>query len=183
MLIFGSGQFAEVMQQHMRCDFTVHRRYATNGEIPFEDAKPQSLIIAIGWGGRRAVYEESWGRGFTPVGWHSNRALINGSVDQSAIIFELNNIQHFAAVGANTVLWAGNHIGHHSIIEDNCTITSHVVISGHCVIGNRSFIGVNATIRDCINIGYDCTIGQGANVVKDTKDGGIYFGNPAKIKE
>ena len=43
-------------------------------------------------------------------------------------------------------------------------------MSGHVVIGERSFIGVNAAFKDFLNIGSDCFITMGANVVKDIPD-------------
>ena len=38
-------------------------------------------------------------------------------------------------------LWSGNHIGHHSVIEDNVFVSSHVVISGGVTIGDGCFLG------------------------------------------
>ena len=43
---------------------------------------------------------------------------------------EDNTIQPYTKIGDNCVLWSGNHIGHHSTIEDHSIITSHACISG-----------------------------------------------------
>ena len=91
-------------------------------------------------------------------------------------IQEFNNIQHYVKIGVNTILWAGNHIGHHSVIGDHCFISSHVTISGHCHIGNNTFIGVNASIGDGITIGDHCTIGAGAIVVDNVPSGRTVVG-------
>ena len=37
------------------------------------------------------------------------------------------------SIGNNTIIWSGNHIGHHSKIGNNCFISSHVVVSGFCI--------------------------------------------------
>jgi acetyltransferase-like isoleucine patch superfamily enzyme len=40
-------------------------------------------------------------------------------------------------------LWSGNYVGHHSIIEDDVFIASHVVVSGGVTIagtGSRTMI-------------------------------------------
>ena len=55
-------------------------------------------------------------------------------------------------IGNNVVLWSGNHIGHNTVIRDNCFIASHVVISGFCEIGENCFLGVNSTVINNITI-------------------------------
>jgi carbonic anhydrase/acetyltransferase-like protein (isoleucine patch superfamily) len=82
-------------------------------------------------------------------------------------------------IGNNVILWSGNHIGHHSIIEDNVFVSSHVVISGHCRIGRNSFLGVNSTLRDGLNLGAYNTLGAGCLIVKDTLDDKIFIGSRA----
>ena len=72
-------------------------------------------------------------------------------------------------------LWSGNHIGHHSIIEDHCFITSQVVISGGCTIGESTFIGVNSTLRDHINIGQANMIGAGCLILADSEDKNVFM--------
>ena len=77
-------------------------------------------------------------------------------------------------------MWSGNHIGHRTVIQDNCFITSHVAIAGSCEIGESCYLGVNSTVNDMIKVGKDCLISSGALINKNTKDGYIYTGNPAK---
>ena len=174
MLIFGNGEFAAVMQAEFNeCDLTVHRRYIKGAENPFEDAKPQHLIIAVGYKHRKAIFNEAVGRGFIPHSWRSEFALVNeiSSVGRGSIIFELNNVQPFSTIGENTVLWSGNHIGHHSRIGSHCFITSHVCIGGGATIGDSCFIGMNATVFDHVTIGNDCVIAAGAVVDRDIPAG------------
>jgi UDP-3-O-[3-hydroxymyristoyl] glucosamine N-acyltransferase len=71
-------------------------------------------------------------------------------------------------------MWSGNHIGHHSIVRDNCFISSHVVISGFVEVGENSFLGVNSTIANNLQIGRDCWIGPGATIVRDTPEATFY---------
>ena len=87
-------------------------------------------------------------------------------------------------IGNNVVLWSGNHIGHHSVIRDNCFISSHVVISGFCDIGENSFIGVNATLANNVTIGRDNWIGPNMTIMKNTEAGALFKTEqpePAKI--
>jgi carbonic anhydrase/acetyltransferase-like protein (isoleucine patch superfamily) len=77
-------------------------------------------------------------------------------------------------------MWSGNHVGHDSVIEDHCFISSHAVIAGNVTIGAYCFIGVNATFRDKIKVAPDCIIGAGALILRDTKTGEVYAGQRTK---
>src|SRR6478609_7869767 len=92
---------------------------------------------------------------------------------------EDNTIQPTVGIGDNVVLWSGNHIGHASVIQDQCFISSHVVVSGHVVVEPYCFLGVNATIRNAIRIATECVIGAGAIIVKNTEPRGVYIGSAA----
>ena len=171
MLIFGNGEFAEVMQTHLNCQLTVHRRYVKKDEQAFEEAIPQKLIIAIGQKHRKAIWGEALKRGFRPSGFVSHMAFIQSNlVQDDCIIFEGNNIQPFAYIMDNTVLWSGNHIGHHAYIGAHSFITSHVCIGGGAIIGDECFIGMNATVFDHVKIGNKCIIAAGAVVDRDIPD-------------
>ena len=82
---------------------------------------------------------------------------------------------NLVTIGDNTVLWSGNHIGHHSKIGDHVFLTSHIVVSGGVKIEPFSFIGVNATLRDHITIGEATLIGGGAIIMRDTKPLSVYI--------
>jgi carbonic anhydrase/acetyltransferase-like protein (isoleucine patch superfamily) len=84
-------------------------------------------------------------------------------------------------LGANVVLWSGNHIGHHSRIGDHCFISSHVVVSGFCDVGPNCFFGVNATLGNNVTIGADCMLGAGAVVVKDVTADTLVRGNVTEL--
>jgi len=92
----------------------------------------------------------------------------------NCFILEDNTIQPFVKIGNNVVLWSGNHVGHHTIIQDHVMVTSHVVISGACVIEPYCFIGVNASIRDETVIARETLIGMGVTILKDTKEFEVY---------
>jgi sugar O-acyltransferase (sialic acid O-acetyltransferase NeuD family) len=99
----------------------------------------------------------------------------------NCFILEDNTIQPFVTIGNNVTLWSGNHIGHDSVIEDHCFVSSHVVVSGHVRIGERSFIGVNATIRNSVTIAPQSLVGAGALIMKNTKPKGVYLADRARL--
>lgn len=53
-------------------------------------------------------------------------------------------------------------------------------ISGETTIGNKNFFGIGSVVLQCIKIGNNTRIGAGSYVMRSTKDGQLYFGNPAK---
>lgn len=74
-------------------------------------------------------------------------------------------------------------VGHDAVIGNYNSIMPAVKISGGVHIGEENFIGVNSVIHQYKSIGNDTTIGAGAVVLRNTKDGNTYVGNPAtKVK-
>ena len=131
---------------------------------------------------RTRLCAESKARGYSLAAYVSPRAFVwrNVTLGEHCFIFENNVVQPFVHVGNNVVMWSGNHIGHHSVIKDNCFVSSHVVISGYCEIGENCFLGLNSCISQNLRVGRDCILGAGAVVVKDAEEGKVYVGNPAK---
>ena len=130
---------------------------------------------------REKIFNEGRKKGYRFLSYISHKCTNYAkSIGENCFIQEDNTLQFFTTIGNNVVLWAGNHIGHHSVIEDNVTITSHVVISGHCTVKKYAYLAVNSTVRDNVTIGEGCTIGMSASVIKNTEDNKVYIGIPAK---
>jgi len=199
LIIFGIGEQAEMAYYYFKNDsnykviaFTVDEKFMDKKIlfdlkiIPFEiiDKKytPEEyeIFIAIGYNKinkiRTEKYLEAKGKGYKIASYISSRASIfTKNIGENCFILEDNTIQPFVSIGNNVTLWSGNHIGHHSVIKDNCFITSHVVVSGGCVIEEFTFIGVNATLRDHITIGKSNVIGAGALILGNTENNKVYM--------
>jgi sugar O-acyltransferase (sialic acid O-acetyltransferase NeuD family) len=195
IVIFGAGEIAELADFYFTHDsafavagFTVDEAYVKQPEfrgrpvVPFErvtDSFPPDrygLFVAVSYSGindlRAAKVAAARSQGYALASYVSSRATAfpGLEVKDNCFILEDNTIQPFARIGANVTLWSGNHIGHHSTIEDDVFIASHVVVSGGVRIGQGSFIGVNVTLRDHVTIGKKCVIGAGALVLEDQPD-------------
>jgi sugar O-acyltransferase (sialic acid O-acetyltransferase NeuD family) len=125
-------------------------------------------------------------KGYKLASYISSKAFVwfNVELGEHCFVFEDNTVQPFVKIGDNVVLWSGNHIGHHSTLQNNCFISSHVVISGYCDVGENTFIGVNASVANNINIGKDNWIGPGMTIMKNTEPGMLFkaeHSEPAKI--
>jgi sugar O-acyltransferase (sialic acid O-acetyltransferase NeuD family) len=134
---------------------------------------------------REKLYNSAKDKGYKLVSYISARAFVwhNVEIGENCFILEDNTLQPFTKVGNNVVMWSGNHLGHRSVIEDHCFITSHVVISGYCNIGHHSFIGVNATLANDLTIAPDNFIALGTTLTKNTEEDGFYIGTPAEKKK
>lgn len=199
--MFGAGQIAEVASWCFDNDspyevvaFTVDREYVAQTSllgrpvVPFDEVADRyssadhAMFVAIAYGrlnqSRTQTVQRVRAAGYRCPNYISSRALIAGAVvpDSNTFVMELNNVQPFARLGSNVWLWAGNHIGHHSVIEDNCFLASHVVVSGSVRVGESSFIGVNATIRDNVTVGARNVIGAGVVILADTEPAQVFIG-------
>ena len=133
---------------------------------------------------REKIYNEGKEKGYKFISYVSSKCTNFASeIGENCFILEDNTLQPFTKIGNNVILWSGNHIGHHSIIEDNVFFTSHVVMSGHCHIKKGAFLGVNSTLRDGTTVGENSIVGMGSVVTKNVPDNEIWIGSPAKKKE
>lgn len=199
IVVFGVGQWAQLAHFYFTHDsphdvvgFTVDREYlgkpAFQGlpAVPFEDVEQHyapdavSMFVPISFKrmnhARAEKVQEAKDKGYNLVSYVSSRATTfpDFSCGENCFILEDNTIQPFVRVGGNVVMWSGNHIGHHTVIEDNVMITSQVVISGACHIEPYSFFGVNATVRDETVIGRETIVGAGTTIMADTKPFSVY---------
>lgn len=132
---------------------------------------------------RAKIYRACKSRGYSmPTFIHHDARIWNkNAIGDNCFIQEFTNIQYKTTVGNNVVMWAGNHVGHHSIIDDHVFYTSHVVQSGHCHIGKYAWLGVNSTIRDFMEIAEGTMLAMDTSVTKNiTEPWGLYRGSPAR---
>jgi sugar O-acyltransferase (sialic acid O-acetyltransferase NeuD family) len=121
---------------------------------------------------RNKQYTRVKSLGYQLVSYISSKAFVwhNCVIGENCFILENNTLQPYTEIGNNVVMWSGNHLGHRSLIKDNCFISSHCVISGYCVIEENCFLGVNSTIENNIVISKDSFIGAGAIIRKNTAE-------------
>ena len=206
IIIFGTGNIAEVAYYYLVNDtncnvisFTTEEAYITNNDtkfdlpvVPFEDLEnhydPKEYLLFAPCSGtnlnryRERIYNAGKQKGYKFYTYISSKAnVFTKDIGENCFILEDNTIQPYTKIGNNCILWSGNHLGHHSIIEDHVFIASHAVISGMCHIKNYCWIGVNVSIRDYIILEEGSVIGMSASVTKNTKGNAIYIGVPAKL--
>jgi sugar O-acyltransferase (sialic acid O-acetyltransferase NeuD family) len=125
---------------------------------------------------RRRLHDRMVAAGYAAASYVSPHAFVAASakIGSHCFVMENNVVQPSVTIGDNVVLWSGNHIGHHSSIEADCFISSHVVVSGFCRIGPRCFLGVNSTFANNVTVGADCWIGPNSYVGADVGENLIF---------
>jgi sugar O-acyltransferase (sialic acid O-acetyltransferase NeuD family) len=206
VVIFGSGDIARLAHHYFSKDsdhqvaaFAVDRDYRREDSflgLPLVDfdsvaeSHPPSefkMFVAVSYARMNQVRAEKYQRakqlGYELVSYVSSRCsyLSDNAVGDNCFILEDNTIQPFVTIGSNVTLWSGNHIGHDSVIEDHCFISSHVVVSGHVRIGPYCFLGVNATLRNSITLAEATLVGAGAVIMKSTVAKGVYLGARSEL--
>jgi UDP-3-O-[3-hydroxymyristoyl] glucosamine N-acyltransferase len=73
-----------------------------------------------------------------------------------------------------------SHIGHNCIIGKHSAVAAGTIFSGKSSLGDYSFVGIGTTVKEGVKIGSNCKIGMGSVITKDTGDGWVVYGNPAK---
>ena len=205
LIIVGEGEFGEIAYEYFTYDspydviaFSAEKDYINKRTlfglpiVAFEqledlyDPTLHRVFVAVTHTKlntvRTRLYNEVKKKGFTPVSYVSSKSFVWRDVEigENCFIFENNVIQRRVKIGNNVILWSGNHIGHRTMIEDNVFMSLNAVVGGYCVIGENCFIGINSSIADTKKVARDCIIGAGAVVIRDTEEGKVYVGNPAK---
>lgn len=209
LVIIGDGEFAEIAYEYFTFDseyevaaFAVERQYKKKDELfhlpvilleEMEKIYPKEsydTFVAITYNQlnrvRKRLFLSCKKMGYTCASYVSSRAFVwhNVKIGENTFIFEDNTLQYHVSVGDDVILWSGNHIGHRSVIEDHCWLTSHCVVSGFCRIGESSFLGVNCTLGDSVALPKDTLFAAGALTVKSLEEeGAVYIGSPAKLGE
>jgi len=152
IVIFGTSIFAEVASFYFKHDsqfeivaYTVNREHMTCKEfdgcpvIPFEEITEKyppekfDMFVQI----RAKTFSEAKSKGYKLISYVNSKVTKwkELNIGENCFIFENVVIQPFVKIGNNVIIWSGDHIGHHTTIEDHCFITSHVVISGNVNVG------------------------------------------------
>ncbi|MGK2953005.1 MAG: acetyltransferase [Thiobacillus sp.] len=209
LVIVGDSAFAEIAREYFDADsdhevvaFAVERAYLKRDHlhglpiVPFEtlqeqfDPQTHDVHVAVVYTQlnrlRARLAAQAKEKGYRLASYISSRAFVwrNVELGEHCFVFEDNTLQPFVRIGSNVVLWSGNHIGHHSVVRDNCFISSHVVVSGFCDIGENCFLGVNSTIANNVTVAHDNWLGPGTVIMKSTEPGELFKSEhavPAKV--
>ena len=206
LIIFGTGQLAEIAFYYFTKDspykieafviddnFVKEELFQNKPVIPFSDLNTKNFksseyffFVAIGYSKmndlRKKKYFDIKTMGYKFANYVSSKSNIyTDKIGENCFILENNVVQPFVIIKDNVILWSGNHIGHHSIIESHVFISSHVVISGNSLIGESTFIGVNSSIANGVKIGKSNFLNLNTCIKKDTADNSVFNSKQSEV--
>ena len=195
LVIFGIGKIAEVVYYYAikECGFNVvafcvDEAYKNTSQfqglpvVSFDrvvidySANTHDMFVAVGYQDLNRLREikcnEAIRMGYELVSIVSPLANVpaNVGIGWNCFIMPPAIIHPCVTIKNNVFIWSGTMVGHHSIIDDHCWLTSACNISGNVHIGSNTFMAVNATIGHSVHIGKNCFIGANALVTKDLEE-------------
>jgi sugar O-acyltransferase (sialic acid O-acetyltransferase NeuD family) len=205
VVIFGTNEMAVMSHFYLAHDspyevvaFTVDRKFIKEETllglpvVPFEEIESfylpsdHKMLVAIMFGKlnktRLEKYSQAKAKGYDLISYVSSKASTWPGlvVGDNSLILEGSVVGPFVEIGNNVII-AGSFIGHHSIIRDHCFLAAHAAILGCVTIEPSCFVGANSTIQQCLVIAKECIIGAGTFINQNTRERGVYIGNPAKL--
>lgn len=191
LVLFGAGQIAEVAKAYIdeysgdrvvgfTVDAAFHRDESFAG-LPLvawerlEEVFPPSAVQLLGPLSYRALNElrrdrhaEGKARGYAFGSFiHPSSLVHRASIGENAFILEANVIQPFVRIGQGVMMWAGNHFGHHVVVEDYCFFASHVLLGSGARIGERCFVSGGVSVVPGVSVGAASLLSVGAMVKED----------------
>lgn len=149
VVIVGTGETAAIAWDYLTCDsphdvvaFSTEARLLTSDQfydrpvVALEELAsyypPESHRVLVAVSSthlnrlRARLYEVVKKAGFDCISYVSTAAFVWPTVQigENTFIFENNVVQRSAQIGHNVILWSGNHVGHQTVIEDDCFIAS-----------------------------------------------------------
>jgi acyl-[acyl carrier protein]--UDP-N-acetylglucosamine O-acyltransferase len=74
-----------------------------------------------------------------------------------------------------------SHIGHDSVVGDDCTISPLAVLGGHTRMHSHSSLGIGACTHQRSTVGAWAFAGMHATITKDVPPYALVMGNPARL--
>jgi sugar O-acyltransferase (sialic acid O-acetyltransferase NeuD family) len=205
LIIFGIGKIAEVIHYYAasECGFEVaafcvdpnYIEAKTFDKLPivsFDEVTnifPPTefdMFIAVGYHDLNRLREkkctEAREKGYKLVSVISPLCYIptNVTIGWNCFIMPPAIIHPCTQIKNNVFVWSGAMIAHHSVIEDNCWLTSCCNISGNVRLGANTFVAVNATIGHSVIIGKNCFLGANTLVTKSLEDDKVVIAESQK---
>ena len=94
-------------------------------------------------------------------------------IEAGCVVREMTTIHRAKIAGANTHIKAncyimtGVHIGHDSVVGENCIITSNAALGGHTLLDNNCYISPGAMFHQFSRVGAYALVPAGARIRKD----------------
>lgn len=88
-------------------------------------------------------------------------------------------ISYNISIGDFNLFNCGVSLGHETTMGSYNSMMSYTKISGEVIIGDANYFGVSSVVLQRRKIGKETTIGTNSVIMRDTRNGSTYLGNPA----
>ena len=197
VVIFGAGQLAEVAKAYLDkfsedrvVGFCVDERFLTQTAfhglpvVAWERLEVSFSPDAVKLLGplsyqrlndfRRERHSEGRARGYRFASFiHPSTHNMAAAIGENCFILENCILQPFVRIGEGVIIWSGTHIGHHTVIEDFCFLSSQIGLASGVRIGAGSLIGGQVGIDNGISIGPGTYIESRAMIRRDVPANGV----------
>lgn len=204
LVIYGIGSFAKLLHYYLTNDsdyevvaFCADEAYIKEKEfcglpiVAFEDVediykpKEYKMLVAVGYSkmrNRKIMFEKAKAKNYVLVNYiHSSVINHELKLGENNIILAGCVIEPNVEIENNNVIWSMTLLGHDCKIENHNYISAQCLIAGDTKIKNLCFIGNGTTMINRVVIENETYLVAGTNLRKNTKEYGMYMGNPAKF--
>ena len=204
LVIYGIGPFAKLLHYYLTNDsdyevvaFCADEAYIKEKEfcglpvVAFEEIEniysPEKykMLVAVGYSkmrNRKIMFEKAKAKNYVLVNYiHSSVINHELKLGENNIILAGCVIEPNVEIENNNVIWSMTLLGHDCKIENHNYISAQCLIAGDTKIKNLCFIGNGTTMINRVVIENETYLVAGTNLRKNTKEYGMYMGNPAKF--
>jgi sugar O-acyltransferase (sialic acid O-acetyltransferase NeuD family) len=104
------------------------------------------------------------------------------AVGEGTIVMHGCIVNASAEIGDNVIVNTRALIEHDVQVGNHCHISTNTVLNGGVKVGNNCFIASSVMVFHGVSIASNSVVGGHSTVVKDLKEEGVYFGNPAVVQ-
>lgn len=184
---FLSGRFSQllVIDPHAAADWDFSLCPCVASEVE-ADVQPAHwrFISAVGEQDlRQRLFDHYERKEFAPATVLHPAAIVSPSaqIGRGVAVCAGAVVATLARVGDGVIVNHNAVVEHDSEVAAFAHLAPGAILAGDACLGEKSFLGSNASIRHGKRVGSGIVIGNGAAVVADVSEPGIYGGTPARL--
>ena len=131
---------------------------------------------------RLLIYERLKGMGYFLRNFIHPLAYVSDDlqIGENNIIMSYVRIEYDVCIGHSNMFLSGATIADNNVIGNGVNMNDKVIIGNFVDIGDSCWFGLGSIVNNGLTIANETLVASGAVVLKNTKQGFTYIGNPAK---
>lgn len=205
LIIYGLGDFAKLARHffesfgshtvtHFCADESFINQHDLDGvpvvavEKLAANLNPEAeIFVAVGYKSmpaRESMFKKAAALELPFASFIHPRAYVDASAQlgRNVMIFQGAQVEPFATVGDNCVMWTSSVACHDSAIGSHSFLAAQSLVGGRAKIGPRSFLGFKATVLHDLSLGSDCLVAANSLVMHSVESYSKCVGTPARTE-